>query len=106
MLLVGPEPFWLKKERGFYVLGFFFFNIPRPCPPLPPPLEVAFMTSFPFPPAFLALGSRSPRGRAMDRMRLITIILENLECDRGRLKEKEEELILSEEGAILHFLCL
>ena len=34
----------------------------------------------------------------MDRMRLITTILENLECDRGRLKEKEEELILSEEG--------
>ena len=64
------------------------------------------MTSFPFPPAFLALGSRSPRGRAMDRMRLITTILENLECDRGRLKEKEEELILSEEGAIIHFLCL
>ena len=26
MLLVGPEPFWLKKERGFYVLGFFFIH--------------------------------------------------------------------------------
>ena len=34
----------------------------------------------------------------MDRMRLITTILENLECDRGRLKETEEEQILGEEG--------
>ena len=34
----------------------------------------------------------------MDRMRLITTILENLECDRGRLKETEEELFLSEEA--------